>query len=119
MTIKVLEKDVQRSILDFLKLKRLLAIRINSGGFPINRKDGSKGWARGADAGTADILAFTGASVIWVECKSSVGKLTESQKEFKKKVEKLGHIYIVARSLDDVMGLFNQKPSRWDGADGF
>ena len=109
MKLKVKEKDVQRAVIDYLKLRKLMVIRINSGSFTVRRKDGSAGFVRGAEAGTADILAFSPPSVIWVECKSSVGKLTESQEAFREKVESLGHIYIVARGIEDVECLFTAR----------
>ena len=57
----------------------------------------------------ADILAFTKqGTTIWAECKGSVGKQSDSQKQFQSEVESYGHIYIVAKSVDDIIPLFER-----------
>jgi hypothetical protein len=56
--------------------------------------------------GMADIVAYPTScavpAVIWVECKAAKGKQSELQKSFQKLVEGAGHVYIIARSVDDV-----------------
>lgn len=54
--------------------------------------------------GMADILAFhpeTG-TPMWIEVKNETGKQSAYQKSFQSQVESHGHVYIVARAIDDV-----------------
>lgn len=107
--IKVLEKVIQKQILQYLTLKKVWAIRNNTGSFQIKRKDGSEGYAKTGERGLADIVAFTRNSVIWIECKPSTGgKQSDNQKEFQLKAEAHGHIYIVAKGIEDVQCLFGE-----------
>jgi hypothetical protein len=54
--------------------------------------------------GSSDVIGvLPGGRFIGVECKSAKGKLTEKQKEFLARVEELGGLAIVARSVDDVI----------------
>jgi len=39
---------------------------------------------------------------LWIECKAAKGKQSELQKSFQEQVEREGHRYIVARSIEDV-----------------
>jgi hypothetical protein len=104
---KVYEKDVLKQVIQYLKLKKLKVFRMNSGSFPLIRKDGSSGFARGHEKGTADVLAFTPTgSTLWVEVKSPTGKVSPEQAAFGKEMEHMGHIYIVARSIEDLQVLF-------------
>lgn len=40
---------------------------------------------------------------LWVECKSATGRLRERQRNFRRMIESLGGIYIVARSGNDAV----------------
>ncbi len=68
---------------------------------------GPRRFVRFGEKGMADVLAFTPhETVIWVECKGTNGKQSEYQKQFQKDVEKYGHIYILAKSVDEVTDLY-------------
>lgn len=113
------ESDTLKAILQYLEMRGILYFRMNSG----DRFGSYKGktWRiRGHQKGTADILVFKKESiylgrnlgtipeyieyplVCWVECKSALGKQSLEQKQFQQRVEEWGHIYIVARNIDDV-----------------
>lgn len=116
------ERAVQKAILDYLALKKILAFRMNTGAFPLSYKGKSR-FVRFGRPGMADVLAFTVGyaaadkfgygwetvegiiipSVFWIEVKSPTGKQSEDQKIFQQEVEAVGCRYILARSLDDVM----------------
>ena len=100
---KVLEKDVQRQILDYLVRRQVWHRRFNTGALP-----GPHGRPiRFGSPGLPDILVRTKiGSIIWIECKSSTGKLSEDQRKWKEDMEGFGDIYIVARSVEDAMALF-------------
>lgn len=60
--------------------------------------------------GFPDILVIlkntTGRSrFIFIECKIGKNQLSDGQKNFKEMVERAGHIYIIARQLDDILNL--------------
>jgi len=42
---------------------------------------------------------------VWIEVKTSKGVLSEHQVKFQRDIERHGGVYVVARSVDDVMGL--------------
>jgi hypothetical protein len=97
-----------RAILDYLKLKRIFHLRLNTGA-TIGEYHGKKRMFRFGSPGCPDILAVPDQSIMWIEAKSSTGKQSELQKEWQKDVEKRGHTYILARSVGDVMAFF-EKP---------
>ena len=109
MRVKVLEKDVQRQILDYLSLKKVWHCRLNSGASLLH--DGSDGkprrFIRYGAPGLPDILARTKTgTVIWIECKSTIGKLSKDQEKWKEDSDRFGDIFITARCLEDVQVLF-------------
>ena len=71
---------------------------------------GKKRFVRFGTPGCADILAFKTVhigilnilNIYWIECKTAKGKQSELQKSFQQKVESEGHIYILARGIEDV-----------------
>ena len=106
---KILEKDVLRVVLHYLTIRKVWHRRINSGAAVV--EPGSPGtkrrFLRFGAPGMPDILARTeSGTVIWIECKSPTGKLSEDQRKWKEDMDRFGDIYIVARRLEDVMCLF-------------
>lgn len=79
------------------------AMRLNSG----SAKRG-KFWIQLCPAGTADVLVCPPNRLpIWIETKAvkkeSHKEQVRVQGEFRAQVEALGHTYLIARSLDDVL----------------
>jgi len=105
---KVLEKDVLKQVSQYLRLKRCLVYRMNTGAGIFQNQNGPRRFVKFGEKGMADVLAFTKRSVIWVECKGGSGKQSELQKKFQEDVEAYGHTYIVAKSIDDLMPLFEE-----------
>jgi len=107
---KILEKDVLRVILHYLALRKVWHRRINSGGAMLNGHKGRGQFVRFGAPGMPDILVRgTNGAVIWIEVKSPAGKLSPDQLRWKKDAEGFGDIYITARSVEDVMALFEPK----------
>jgi hypothetical protein len=100
------ESQVLRSILDYLAVKRIYAVRMNSGS--IVGESNGKRWRIGMhEAGTADILALDNLGLngfwpTWIEVKGPKGKQSDLQKQFQAKVTAEGHRYILAYSIDDL-----------------
>ncbi len=116
------EAQTQRAILEYLAARRIWHTRQNSGAI----RDITGRPVRFGRAGMADILAFpklpkkdlTKAgkgqtyyipSTVWLEVKSPVGKQSPAQKEFQAEVEAEGHVYLVVRSIDQVVEFFEGK----------
>ena len=106
--IKVLEKSVLSQVLQYLRLKKCLCYRMNTGAGIFSNANGKQRFVKFGHPGMADILAFTKQSTIWAECKGTGGKQSENQKAFQKEVEAYGHIYIVAHGIEDVQSLFEE-----------
>ena len=75
------------------------AARINSGSFEVDGR-----YVRASFKGCSDIIGMLkGGRWLAVECKSAKGKETSDQAAFGATVAKDGGLYVVARSVDDVM----------------
>jgi len=109
-TVKLSESQIQRAILDYLAARHVLAFRMNTGTMTSEYK-GKKRLMRFGVPGMADILAFPPhqvasdrfCAVMWIEVKSEIGRQSETQQSFQEQVEREGHKYIVARSVEDVI----------------
>lgn len=56
------------------------------------------------DAGLSDlIVVWPGRGIRFVELKAAAGRQTPAQREFQEAVEAAGGIYLLARSVEDVM----------------
>ena len=98
------EKDIQAVIEQYLRLleqrKLLVYIKNNSGALKTER--GS--FLRFGKAGSPDFLIFLSeGKTIHLEVKNHRGRQTESQNQYQKQGESLGHQYYVARSLKELI----------------
>ena len=93
------ESDIQKTILDGLAAKRIWAFRLNTGTARIGTRFFR---AHTLGKGAADILAFPSGGVFWIECKTAEGKASLEQDSFAQKARSEGHVYLLARSWDDV-----------------
>lgn len=96
------EQDIQRSILDFLALKRFVAVKYHSTvgvareGKYVPIKTGTRG--------TADILACAPDGRFWaIEVKRKGGRVSPEQREYLDRINANGGVGIVAFSIDDVV----------------
>lgn len=96
---QALEGETLKAILDYLSIKRIFHWRNNSGA--LETKSG--GFVRFGAVGSADVFAIRGGVVYGIEVKSPVGRLSEDQIAFGNGFKEAGGMYVVARSLDDVM----------------
>lgn len=97
--LNFLEKDVKKSIYAWLDLYKYLYIPIQNQG---QWNDAKKVYTRFTGTRGAPDLMVQAKNGLWVcvELKSSKGKLSEDQREFKCRV-KSGNYFIV-RSIDDI-----------------
>ena len=110
MRIKPKESEIQKAIMDYLTLKKIWHMRLNTGAIAGEHK-GKKRFVKFGKPGMADILATIknscgGMSLAWIEVKRQGGKQTEDQKIFEQEVFEAGHNYLVVESLDQLMVWF-------------
>jgi VRR-NUC domain len=98
----VKESDIQRQILDYLRLKRIFHFRNNSGAFAGEYK-GKQRFFRFGAAGSPDIICVIAGQFVGIEVKAPKGRMSDHQKEFQEKLEAAGGKYILAYSLEDVL----------------
>jgi hypothetical protein len=102
------ESEIQKSILDYLRLKRCLVFKHRNVGI-FKRDTGAYIPLAFGEKGIADIIGCTPEGrFLEVEVKRPGKKLSAEQTEFIKDVIKHNGIGIVATSIDDVMGSFEQ-----------
>ena len=102
----VREADIQHSILDYLSYMRIFHYRNNSGAM-IGEYKGKKSFDRFGAKGSPDIICVIDGRYIGIEVKSEIGRQSENQQIFQDRLEKAGGLYILARSLDDVINELN------------
>ena len=97
------EQDLVNQILDYLKLRGVWAIRVNSGGRQVDGANGKAYFIKFAPPGTPDILACAGGCFVGIECKLPGNEPTPKQLECHAQIRRAGGVVIVAYSLEDVM----------------
>ncbi len=117
--IKASEKEIQDSILEYLKMRGVFCWRQNTGGMAGEHK-GKKWFVRFGYPGVADIIGILpqkclltphddivscgriAGTFLAIEVKRPGAKQADSQIEFQRQVETHGGIYILATSVDEV-----------------
>lgn len=66
-----------------------------------DRKETMVKKSMGLKAGVSDLIILRPGETIFVEVKTATGQQSPKQKEFQSIVEKLGHRYLLVRSLND------------------
>ncbi len=97
---KPLEKEIQRAILDYLALfpRKVFAWRANTGGMKVDNR-----FIKFGIAGQADITGILASGQrIEIEVKRPGQKLSALQAVFGQCITRMGGVYIVASSTDDV-----------------
>jgi hypothetical protein len=96
--LKVSEHQLQKLILDWLKLHRIFHIRSNVGAMNIGKR-----FIKFGTLGQPDIICVIKGRFVGIEVKSLAGIQSRHQFEFEKSLEAAGGLYILARSLEDVV----------------
>lgn len=97
------EKEIQKTILDYLALKGINAWRTNSG-IQFSTYKGKEHVVRLAPRGTPDIIGFlSDGKFLGIEVKKPGGTVSPEQLLFIEKVNKAGGVCFIAYSLDDVV----------------
>lgn len=106
------EADLMRQIQDWLRLNNHCFIRVNVGARVEFRPHGGKRFMRFGRQGCADILACIDGRFVAIECKTERGRQSEHQQRFQQEVEYCRGIYVLARSLDDVIAAVPTRQKR-------
>lgn len=95
---KTPESKVSAAVDRYLKKIRVINIRTNAGSWA----DDQGNVIMGAKAGTSDKTCCIAGVFVAIETKSDKGKQSEAQEKYQARVERLGGLYILARSAADV-----------------
>lgn len=99
------EHEIQRQIIDWLRLRHIFFWRNNTGAFSGTYK-GKKRFVRFGTPGAPDIFAVVQGRIIGIEVKRPGEQATLEQAAFGTVLEAAGGIWFIARSLDDVIEVF-------------
>jgi len=98
------EGSVLASILEYLKLRRVYAWRVNSGATKVPASEGTRErFIRFGFSGCSDIIGILDdGRLLAIEVKSARGVATADQLVFLAEIAKRGGVAFVARSIEDV-----------------
>ena len=104
----VKESQIQTAIEQYLRILeqngRLVYIKNNSGAY----RTGTGGFVRFGRSGSSDFLLFVDQGrCIHLEVKAEKGRQSKSQRDYQRLVERLGHRYLLVRSVREVASLFD------------
>jgi hypothetical protein len=93
------EKQTQKLILEYLTKKNIFHWRQNGG---------RKGYIKFTSInGIPDIISIVDGVFVGIEVKDRLGRQSKAQVAFQKQLESAGGVYILAKSLDDVIEVLN------------
>lgn len=108
MTRTAREAPIQRAVVAYLRLVMPPACIVhhspNEGvrGGVRGVLDGKRKREAGQVAGFPDVVCVTYRGVLFFEVKAEGGRMSEAQKDIRRRIEAMGHRYAVVRSVDDV-----------------
>ena len=105
MKLEATEKQIQNSILDWLRANKIFCWPENTTGIYDPRKRVFRLNPR-MMRGVPDIIAVYKGRIIGIEVKSATGKISEHQHIFSMLLQEAGGHYTVAKSVDDVERYF-------------
>lgn len=96
----MLEKHIQRQILEYLTLKRIFHYKNNTSGIYV-KKTGS--YIPSQSVGAPDIVCVINGQYVGIEVKQPGCKLSPHQEAFRDSLQCAGGKYLVAYSLEDII----------------
>lgn len=98
------ERRIQDQILTMLRYRRIFAFHIPNHGLLSRRTGRYNKVGQFHVAGVPDLAVVLPAGrMLWIEVKSQVGRQSLEQKDVERRLQDLGHVYLLARSLQDVL----------------
>lgn len=103
------EDQIQHAIVAWLERTIDCAVCHIPNGMWTSIKQASRHKKIGLRKGAPDLVVWlSDGQCLAIECKSKTGRLSDDQAYWKETLERLGHDYIVARSVDDVIAWFGE-----------
>jgi len=103
--IKVSESDIQKTILAYLKLKKVFHYRQNSSATKVDNR-----FIRSTSInGLPDIICILEGTYIGLEVKTDIGTLNANQIKTHREIISAGGLVYVVRSLNDVKAIFEKR----------
>ena len=102
-----LETSTLRACMEYLKLRRIAAWRINTIGVPIAGAPGK--FRPSPSRGVSDIIAVHHGKPIAIEVKSERGQQSRQQMEFEDKWRAAGGHYLMVRSVGELKDYFEPR----------
>ena len=100
------EAQIEEMILQYLAYAGWWGIKVPTTGY----HDGT-GWRKQASKwcinGFPDVLAMKEGKILFFEIKTPVGRQSDAQKAFEKRLHEYGHNYFLVRSVEDVKKVIN------------
>jgi hypothetical protein len=117
------ESEIQRSILDYLKSRGIMAVKVGAVNYTIGK--GGKGrflrlkdWDAGGSRGIPDIMGIMpDGRALCIEVKAEGGKPSPAQIRYLEAAQAQGAIALIATSVDDVERKINLEFELADGYD--
>lgn len=106
-TVRVLEHDAQKAIMDHLANLHIFFYRANTGAVKAEYK-GKERFVRYLPKGHPDLVLILHGRYIGLEVKRPGKFMSSDQMEFAQKIREAGGIYWVVRSVEDVDELLRQ-----------
>lgn len=101
---KVLEKDIQRAVVSYLRaLGWFVVVNVTYTQTIGAMKGIADLVAVKRVRGTSELPNVEWTRTIWLEVKTPKGRQSEHQKRFQEEIERQGGEYLLARSVDDVI----------------
>ena len=104
------EQRIQTAIVQYLRLNRYMAFSVPNG-INIPTKGSREIYRRmGLLSGVSDLcVMLPDGKTLWVEVKTPKGRQSEEQKAFEAAALRLGHKYVVWRSIDDAIRFVEER----------
>lgn len=99
---KQLEKDIQKSIIDYLRRRGIFFWKNNTAGI---YKKSTGSYIPSQSVGAPDICVIHNGKFIGLEVKQPTGKQSPGQIEFERKILNAGGFYYVVTSINDVQNI--------------
>lgn len=96
------ENKITKAVKDFLNRHGGKMVRVQSGCIKVQTR-----FIRGAEAGTADLIGTFRGYPLAVECKTPIGKQSQTQQDWEHEWRGCGGLYCLAKSVDDVRWLLD------------
>jgi hypothetical protein len=99
---RVTESQIQNAVCDYLAINRFFFWRQNT--IPVYDpvRKAFRRMPKYSMNGVSDIIWIYRGAAIFIEVKTPKGKLSESQKEFKTRIEEEGGYYFIVRNFEDI-----------------